>query len=148
MPHLARYAESQMRGGDYTLGAGNPYGWQQMSPDEEKAYDRAVAEFLRVVNGVDWNRVLLDAASRHFWLHPEVQTLPMEWLMGDREEDAPGTCGECIFVVLIQRNMSPRWEQDSWGSPEEGDVTHPGYLPKLQQAVAEGKAKIKPKGEF
>jgi hypothetical protein len=25
---------------------------------------------------------------------------------------------------------------------------HPGYLPKLQQAVAEGKAKIKPKGEF
>jgi hypothetical protein len=79
----------------------------QSMPDEDYCAVRELvsAAFVRLVDHIDWNRVLLEATGRHFALHHKDDD--KKYLMSD-----DNVCGECICEALLATTFGGKFSDD------------------------------------
>jgi hypothetical protein len=96
-------------------------GITSMPEAEYRAHEKAAdEEFDAIVNGIDWNRVLLEASGRHVTLHDENDDPAMR-----------DVCGECVRSALLT------WDRNvPWTDTDPGRAIGSGMAPVADQEAA------------
>lgn len=72
-------------------------------PDYDERRKEMDAEYVELMERIDWHRILLVAAGRHLALDHDDLDHPD--LMVD------GLCGECVLAALLDRDRTTEWAE-------------------------------------